>query len=105
MEAHITPLIRKLQSIAPVSDDEKQAIAALPITVRELKADADIVRDQDRASRLGGASGQGRFPKRKGDSARDAPGQRTSGRNRQIDENHYHSTTYATQIDEIDGDL
>ena len=35
MEAHLTPLIRKLQSIAPVSDDEKQAIAALPITVRE----------------------------------------------------------------------
>src|SRR5215207_2377946 len=50
MEAHLTPLIRKLQSIAPVSDDEKQAIAALPITVRDLKADADIVRDQDRPS-------------------------------------------------------
>ena len=42
------PLIRKLESIAPVSDDERRAIAALPITVRDLKADADIVRDQDR---------------------------------------------------------
>src|SRR3954469_23128279 len=50
MEGHLHPLIRKLESIAPVSDDEKQAIAALPITVRELKADADIVRDQDRPS-------------------------------------------------------
>src|SRR6186997_2840864 len=44
------PLIRKLESIAPVSDDERRAITALPITVRELKADADIVRDQDRPS-------------------------------------------------------
>ena len=44
------PLIRKLESIAPVSDDERGAIAALPITVRDLKADADIVRDQDRPS-------------------------------------------------------
>src|SRR5215211_3452460 len=33
-----------------VSDDERRAIAALPITVRDLKADADIVRDQDRPS-------------------------------------------------------
>src|SRR5215218_4263388 len=44
------PLIRKLESIAPVSDDARRAIAALPITVRDLKADADIVRDQDRPS-------------------------------------------------------
>src|SRR3954452_23340813 len=44
------PLIRKLESIAPVSKDEREAIAALPITVRDLKADADIVRDQDRPS-------------------------------------------------------
>src|SRR5215203_4086935 len=44
------PLIRKLESIAPVSDDERRAITALPITVRELKADADIVQDQDRPS-------------------------------------------------------
>ena len=40
------PLIRKLESIAPVSDDERRTITALPVTVRELKADADIVRDQ-----------------------------------------------------------
>jgi CRP-like cAMP-binding protein len=47
---NLHPLIRKLESIAPVSDAERGAIAALPITVRELKADADIVRDQDRPS-------------------------------------------------------
>src|SRR5215203_3768755 len=50
MEAHLAPLIRRLESIAPVSDDERRAITALPIMVRELKADADIVRDHDRPS-------------------------------------------------------
>ena len=49
-EAHLRPLIRRLESIAPVSDDERRAITALPIMVRELKADADIVRDHDRPS-------------------------------------------------------
>jgi len=48
--SHLDPLIRRLESIAPVSDDERQAIAALPITVRDLRADQDIVRDQDRPS-------------------------------------------------------
>jgi CRP-like cAMP-binding protein len=47
---HAQPLIRKLESIAPVSDDERQAILSLPMTVRDLKADQDIVRDQDRPS-------------------------------------------------------
>jgi CRP-like cAMP-binding protein len=49
-DGHLGPLIRKLESIAPVTDEERQAIAALPITVRDLKADQDIVRDQDRPS-------------------------------------------------------
>ena len=49
-EAPLSPLIRRLESIAPVSDDERRAITALPIMVRELKADADIVRDHDRPS-------------------------------------------------------
>src|SRR5215208_8329438 len=44
------PLIRRLESIAPVSDDERRAITALPIVVRQLNADADIVRDHDRPS-------------------------------------------------------
>src|SRR5215217_4554621 len=48
--ADLDPLIRKLESIAPVLDDEKRAIAALPITVRDLRADQDILRDQDRPS-------------------------------------------------------
>ena len=43
-------LVRKLESIAPVSDAERQVIVALPITVRHLRADQDIVRDQDRPS-------------------------------------------------------
>jgi CRP-like cAMP-binding protein len=48
--SHLEPLIRRLESIAPVSDEERQAIAALPITVRDLRADQDILRDQDRPS-------------------------------------------------------
>jgi CRP-like cAMP-binding protein len=48
--ADLDPLIRKLESIAPVLDDEKRAIAALPITVRDLRGDHDILRDQDRPS-------------------------------------------------------
>jgi CRP-like cAMP-binding protein len=45
---HLDPLLRKLESIAPVSDAEKRAIAALPVTLRDLKADQDIMREQDR---------------------------------------------------------
>jgi hypothetical protein len=48
--SHLDPLIRRLESVAPVSDAERQAIAALPITVRDLRADQDILRDQDRPS-------------------------------------------------------
>ena len=44
------PLVRKLESIAPLSDEERRAIVALPMMVRNLKADQDIVRDQDRPS-------------------------------------------------------
>jgi len=44
------PLVRKLESIAPLSDEERQAIVALPMMLRNLKADQDIVRDQDRPS-------------------------------------------------------
>src|SRR3954447_25231192 len=42
-DAHLDPLIRKLESIAPVLDDEKRAIAGLPITVRDLRADQDFL--------------------------------------------------------------
>src|SRR4051812_32920852 len=48
--AKLAPLILRLESIAPVAEEEKQAILALPMTVRDLRADQEIVRDQDRPS-------------------------------------------------------
>jgi len=47
-DAH--PLLRKLESIVDLSPEETEALARIPMTVRELKADQDIVRDQDRPS-------------------------------------------------------
>jgi CRP-like cAMP-binding protein len=44
------PLIVKLETIAPVSDEERHAILGLAMTVRDLREDQDIVRDQDRPS-------------------------------------------------------
>jgi CRP-like cAMP-binding protein len=41
-------LIRKLESIAPLSGEEEKAIGALPLTIKEIGADQDIVRDGDR---------------------------------------------------------
>ncbi|GJD52497.1 Anaerobic regulatory protein [Methylobacterium crusticola] len=43
-------LIRKLESIAPLSDEERRAIEGLSIMIRPLKPDQDIVRDYDRPS-------------------------------------------------------
>ena len=48
-DAH--PLIRKLESIFKLSDDEKRAIENLPMQVTQLRADQDIVREGDRPSR------------------------------------------------------
>ncbi len=45
-----TPLIRKLESLAPLLADERQAVLSLPLIPRALKADQDIVRDKDRPS-------------------------------------------------------
>jgi CRP-like cAMP-binding protein len=42
-----SPLVRRLQSITVLSIEEQVAIAALPMTVRDYKADADIVREGD----------------------------------------------------------
>jgi CRP-like cAMP-binding protein len=42
------PLLRKLESIADLSDEEKQAILNLPANVKVFEADTDIVRDGDR---------------------------------------------------------
>ncbi len=44
------PLIRKLESIVDLTEDERQALLHTPVTVRDLKADQDIVRDGDRPS-------------------------------------------------------
>jgi len=44
------PLIRKLESVTRLSDEERQAIESLPVRVRTLPAKQDIVRDGDRAT-------------------------------------------------------
>jgi CRP-like cAMP-binding protein len=47
----INPLIRKLDSIFLLSDEERSAVASLPLQVVHLRADQDIVRERDRPSR------------------------------------------------------
>ena len=42
------PLVRKLESIVDLTEDERQALLQTPVMVRDLKADQDIVRDGDR---------------------------------------------------------
>jgi CRP-like cAMP-binding protein len=46
----LSRLIRKLQTITSLSDDERQAILDLPVRIADLRADADIVREGDRPS-------------------------------------------------------
>jgi CRP-like cAMP-binding protein len=41
------PLIRQLQTIFSLSEEERQAVRDLQMTVRDFKADQDIVREQD----------------------------------------------------------
>jgi CRP-like cAMP-binding protein len=43
-------LIRKLETITSLSEDERQAILDLPVRIADLGADADIVREGDRPS-------------------------------------------------------
>jgi CRP-like cAMP-binding protein len=45
-----TLMIRKLESIFPLSDEEKQALQDLPVQITVLNADEDIVRIGDRPS-------------------------------------------------------
>ena len=40
-------LFRKLRSISPLADDEKQCLATLPFSARSVAADQDIVREVD----------------------------------------------------------
>jgi CRP-like cAMP-binding protein len=46
----LLPLLRKLESIAPLSDAERHAVESLPVRVRALGSRQDIVRDGDMAS-------------------------------------------------------
>jgi CRP-like cAMP-binding protein len=45
------PLIRKLESIFTLAEDERHALETLPMQVMVIKADQDIVREGDRPSR------------------------------------------------------
>ncbi len=51
LEFNDNPLIRKLESIFTLSDEERGAIANLPMQVQEIRPDQDIVREGDRPSR------------------------------------------------------
>jgi CRP-like cAMP-binding protein len=46
----LSPLLRKLESVASLSAEERSAILDLPITVRQMRPDHDIVRERDRPS-------------------------------------------------------
>lgn len=48
---HISPVLRKLESLFAFSGQEKAAIAALPIQVQAIRIDQDVVREGDRPSR------------------------------------------------------
>src|SRR5688500_18374428 len=50
MSADTEMLIRKLASIAELSDQDREALASLPVQVRHLEADEDVVREGDRPS-------------------------------------------------------
>ena len=46
----VLPLIRRLESIAELSDDDRAALAELPLVPRTVAADVDILREGDRPS-------------------------------------------------------
>ncbi len=48
---HDSPMIRKMESVFAVTDDERQALETLPMQLAVIKADQDIVRIGDRPSR------------------------------------------------------
>lgn len=50
MARTLEPLIRKLERESPLSEEERAAILGLPRTVREMRADHDVVRERDRPS-------------------------------------------------------
>ena len=46
-----SPLVRKLESVITLSEEEKHALLTLPMHLASLRADQDIVREGDRPSR------------------------------------------------------
>jgi hypothetical protein len=46
----LNQLIRKLESVTALSEDERNSILELPVRLRDLRADEDIVREGDRPS-------------------------------------------------------
>ena len=50
MLSNTESLIRKLESIGELPDQDREAIASLPVQVRTLQADEDVVRDGDAPS-------------------------------------------------------
>jgi len=50
-DAAITPVIRKLESVFPLSDAERDALMRLPIQVTDIRTDQDLIREGDRPSR------------------------------------------------------
>jgi CRP-like cAMP-binding protein len=51
LHSHDNPLIRKIESVFTLTDDERQALETLPMQVVVIKDDQDIVRMGDRPSR------------------------------------------------------
>ena len=47
MASNTQPLIRKLESIGALSEADREALASLPVQVRTLEADEDVVREGD----------------------------------------------------------
>ena len=50
MVSNTQPLIRKLESIGALSEQDREAVASLPVQVRHLEADEDVVREGDAPS-------------------------------------------------------
>ncbi|MEA2840349.1 MAG: hypothetical protein QOF41_1679 [Methylobacteriaceae bacterium] len=50
MTRALEPLIRKLEREGALSDREKEAVLDLPVTIRQMRADNDVVRERDRPS-------------------------------------------------------
>jgi CRP-like cAMP-binding protein len=51
LHPHTHTFIRKMESIVPLTDEERAALMRLPMQVQKLRADQDIIREGDRPSR------------------------------------------------------